>query len=458
MCHSVDFKCHHNITWTCPFGHTLQGICHRGRLNVSCKTCITLEEKEEQARQIIKRKEEELRKKELDLAEVKCEISCQLNLQNIESKIQLIETERSLADRENLKLKARNDLQGKYSDLPSVKKRKVTNKNDKNNNGKQLDNSSSEKRVEVEGDHDSPCSNDSMDESKATTPDTATADNNINDNITNILEFTLCQEIPSNILNDDSSFMTAEDRSMVSLSSTKKANEMEESDDDFILPRKHFKDKEDLDQHLKNIDKKRNKTTKSFSRKSILLSDPNFCDALESFQKGDYLVADDLIENCLSSKYRKATRKTIEALRFVIHDKLDSSSGTWSNDQVRKASPTSFEEAIECLATFIYLSRSNTHPLLTKEQANMYLTFYEKNKSKEQNQFILEYGRERANSIIKDTEKYLSSILDKSSSETEEQKIISEWNEICKRDPQAPKVVNDEIMKMTGLIEIKRGK
>lgn len=189
-----------------------------------------------------------------------------------------------------------------------------------------------------------------------------------------------------------------------------------------------------------------------------MLSDPNFCDALESFQKGDYLVADDFIENCLSSKYRKATRKTIEALRFVIHDKLDSSSGTWSNDQVRKASPTSFEEVIECLATFIYLSRSNTHPLLTKEQANMYLTFYEKNKSKEQIQFILEYGRERANSIIKDTEKYLSSILDKSSSETEEQKIISEWNEICKRDPQAPKVVNDEIMKMTGLIEIKRGK
>lgn len=78
----------------------------------------------------------------------------------------------------------------------------------------------------------------------------------------------------------------------------------------------------------------------------------------------------------------------------------------------------------------------------------------QKNKSN----FILEYGRERANSIIKDTEKYLSSILDKSSSETEEQKIISEWNEICKRDPQAPKLVNDEIMKMTGLIEIKRGK
>jgi len=189
---------------------------------------------------------------------------------------------------------------------------------------------------------------------------------------------------------------------------------------------------------------------------SVLVRNADFIDALHRFEAKKFLEADDLIDNCVKSKWSKQEKEALMAFRYLIHDLLDPSSEKLENlVSTPIETPTSFEGAIHCWASFVSLS--SEYPLVAKERAVRFLAYTYTGEFLVANS-VLEIGRQRAAVVIEEGRKQLRShtASQLSSKEIEEENIQKEWKGICKRDKNAPAVVTDEVMKLTGLLEIKR--
>ena len=218
-----------------------------------------------------------------------------------------------------------------------------------------------------------------------------------------------------------------------------------------------FKTLEAVQQHMSSKHKNDDVTSIDIHRKismtSSLLGNPDFCGAMDRFNEKEFLVADDLLENCLSSTLSVLDQKTLEAFRYIIHDQLDPSSELCVGESyVENRPPSTFDEAIQCWASFISLSRNNHFPFIAKKHAEYFLSF----SICDSMHPIFNHGKVRATNVANQTRSHLCSTSNISPDNIELQKVQSAWNDICNYDQTAPAVVNDEVMKMTGLIEIKR--
>jgi hypothetical protein len=398
-CHS-DVICDELMKWQCPRGHSVLGVCKKGRPKL-CKTCMKLDKLEDDARELAQREETAMLAQEQHLLESKSQLSMKIKSQEMASKLEMMKREHLLIEKE---LSARSTL---LADVGSY---------DYGVNGatESSDHEESKGLLEVEN-----------------VGKKVESDKKRRVDITGIPQYEDAG-IQLKCIKDDSNASAEHIRPDVVHNRTFASSK----------PTK-VKDNDSNESHLS-------------SGTSALLRNPDFIDALHRFGEKRFLEADDLIDNVVKSKWSKQEKEVLVAFRYIIHDFIDPSSDRMENLVSNPIdTPTSFEDSIHCWASFVSLS--SEYPLVAKERADRFLAYTYTGECVVVKS-VLEIGRQRAAVVIEEGRKQMSSptASQLSSKEIEEENIQKEWKGICKRDKNAPSVVNDEVMKLTGLLEIKR--
>ena len=193
-------------------------------------------------------------------------------------------------------------------------------------------------------------------------------------------------------------------------------------------------------------------------KSNSLLLNADFCDAIDKFQEGLFLEADDVVENCFKTKQNKSNKVILNAFRYILHDSLDPSEKEWDEAQSyakKMKKPKSFNDSILCWASFLSFASKNEFPSITKRIAELFLSY--KDISSSTVEGLLEIGRYRAKKAIDEARNKIQSPTSvKPSKDIEvEGTVQKDWINISKQDPNAPTVVN-EVLSMTGLNEIKQ--
>ena len=396
-CSSV-VKCMKTMNYLCPRGHSISGICHKGRPN-TCRTCKMLEKLEKEEERVGEELETKLREHAEKLLATKVKHANMMKEKDYDSKLKTIQLEQSLLEKELAK------------NIENSINLKSSRSNDQFLKNMNASDGAKKKNVEVTDCEELELknigkthSNSSCDRSNC----------NTDDKDEDSLRSFDSDGSPSSELELSNAFTTSQNNEIVS----------------------------------------RKKQEEAIIAHSCSLKSSDFCDAVYQFKEGKFLEADDLIENCLNAEPSKNARKALKAFRYIIHDSLDPSGENWEEDVAPKIKEIlSLEEAIQCWASFISLSSSKEFPLITKKLAE---SFYALNGSVGLVEDLIKIGRERAQIVIKEAQKAITTPTTLLRSiEMEMKEIQNDWETICKIDPKAPRVVNEEVLKLTGLKEIK---
>ena len=93
-------KCHRVITWSCPMGHVASGLCYEGKFGRDCKICISIREEEEACIRREAALTAVLDERRHRLAEVKCKLEEAKQSNTHRNELKCIENELSLAQKE----------------------------------------------------------------------------------------------------------------------------------------------------------------------------------------------------------------------------------------------------------------------------------------------------------------------------------------------------------------------
>jgi hypothetical protein len=410
-CYST-VKCIKTMKWFCPRGHSILGMCQKGRPD-TCKMCKTLEKLQEDAEKREVEREREVLEQEERLVATKSKLTTMMKSQESASKLKMIELEQMLLDKElfgtGALISVGSDSLSGGSDVDNddVKMEQVKESEENSHCG-------GEAKVDIDAQVEEP----NIEEQHGSKED----DEDNQGGCSCCSAGSSVQQEAPKIVSD------------VKGGSPQSKNHSEKSDD----PASSIASRVLVDS-------------------SSLLHNADFCDAMERFEANNFLEADDLVENCLNTKQTKANKKTLQAFRYIIHNSLDPSEEKWGEaDAAKMKPPKSFEEAVQCWASFVSLASTKEFPLITKEYADLFLAY--RGMAGNAAEGILVIGRQRAAMAVKEAQTRIRTPTAslKTPNEIETEAIQKEWNDICKQDPKAPAVVNDEVMKMTGLTEIKR--
>ena len=473
-CYST-VKCMKMHNWFCLRGHTISGRCHAGRPS-RCGTCITLEKLEKEAEEKANEFENQILDHQNKLIQTKIKLAAKMKEKENMSKLKMIKIEQALLEKEILDSKKALTTD---SDLSNSDHHEVfeieTKQIDFVKNNDELKSKSADGST-----FDCEKSNDFLTAQKICSF--------INDQSSSISSTASVsshsQKEESGVFNssfgvEDSSFVTCQQSTDGKVKSGKnetgksKVDIKNQLNSQVVDPNKQSSEINNANEDEKSsfgtceqriIEKAKSGKNKKekliavnaprFVELNTLLSNSDFCDAAKKFRAKEFLEADDLIENCLDLHLPAAERQTLEAFRYIIHDSLDPSGEKWGEDAAPKIIKIqTLNEAIQCWASFLSLSSGNEFPLISKKLAENFNTYSSPIGLVED---LLEIGRQRAKIVIKEAQNLInSSAKSKTTDETELKTIQNEWNNICNIDPETPAVVNDEVMKLTGLKEIK---
>ena len=429
MCSST-VKCSKAMKWFCPRGHAMVGTCRYGRPKI-CGTCEALDQFEEEARERELQQEKEILQQELRLLESKSKLSSQMKHLAIVSKRKMLEREQMLVNKH-------------------LSKTLVISKSE--NSDSQSETNSSCSDVDV----DNLCTVDDFKDSTSM----CIGDTNSDHSGNQLEEITGASKVSGDISSNDG-HVTDLATEYTQHSDSPRPRSPERNSD--------IKEK-DVNDHSRGIQNHRTNglTSKSGAEDSSvtdqvlqkadacsLLRNADFCDALKRFQAKEFLEADDLVDNCFGIEQTTVNKKTLQAFRYIIHESLDPSSGDkWEKTKLKMKPLKSFEEALQCWASFVSLASTDEFPFIAKEYAQLFLGYKSRIADAEN---ALNVGRERAAFVIQQAQKYKNNpTQSRSEKEVELESIQKDWIAICRQDKDAPSIMTDEIMKMTGLCEIKR--
>lgn len=475
-CHTT-VKCTKTMKWLCPRGHSVLGICQKGRPD-TCKTCKILEKYEEDAQRKEEQQEMAMLKQEQRLVASKSKLSSKMKVQESSSKQKMLEIECMLVDKELLTATAQ---------LHTVNSDSCSNDNEVDNcaNDSYADrNNCMEERINITMESEGTSFYDievkvpkeaQLDQPKIQHhPDRKCGGSNhggaaMNECMNQSNDVTVESEESSICDAQAISNISQLEQPKIQQQHGEKGDGCNHSGGSYISSCNSGRLKisniqcSEADENLKT--KQHNKKTNAPGSSvvtqvplisSSLLQNADFCDSINRFEASNFLEADDLIDNCLNKNQTKANKKTLEAFRYIIHDSLDPSEEKWWGVDAGKMKPLkSLEEAIQCWASFISLASTNEFPSITKKIAELFLAY---ECSIVDKKGALEIGRKRAVFVIEQARKHLltHTSSQRSQKEMENELIQKDWKVICEQDPKAPAVVNDEIMIMTGLTEIKQ--
>jgi hypothetical protein len=418
-CYST-VTCTKNMKWLCPRGHSLQGMCQEGRPK-TCNTCGKIDKLEEEAARRAEEQEKKLIEREEHLAATKLKLAGIMESQESVSKLKMIELEQKLLDKEVSRALAPTPDDSDSDSLDSVIDMDIDS-NQKEN--------SKESRETDDGD--------------APAKDVVSA---------------LAFEVGgSPVCKDDSGDGGGEDNG------DDEGDDFEDNSSDASVVHCSSEGVSEFGRNHedKNPTKKSDDTARSIPlqiplKSNSLFLNADFCDAIQKFQAKLFLEADDVIENCFNTKQNKSNMDTLLAFRYIIHDSLDPSEKKWEEAHShanKMKQPKSFNEAVQSWASFVSFASTDEFPLITKEVAELFLSY--KGIFSNLAEGLLEIGRDRARNAIDEAQIKIRSLTSaKPSKDIQvEAAIKKDWTNLSKQDSNAPAVVN-EVLRMTGLNEIK---
>lgn len=429
-------KCRKVMEWCCPRGHPLRGMCMKGRPK-TCKVCDMLDKLEEQARRTAEEQEEELRKRKQRLAVTKLELSTAVKREENLSQCKMLELEQNLLDKE-------------LSKIAAISKDKETLNFD---HGRE--DGSIEEKVLTESRE-----NDQLHEVLHDKIDPIAVRSDLPGTITCIDQDSTTRSTSNEVkghyqfdTTPTPDFLEAGEEFISETMSYEHGKEEEICGGSVRVGTQKFREIHNDKNRKNKTDDTANLNLMPLNSTSLFL-DADFCDAVERFVAKNFLEADDVMENCFSKKQSKSNTETLLAFQFIIHNSLDPSETKWNESHShanRRKTPTSFNEAIQCWATFASM---NEYPLIRKEMAELFLSYREINKKADA---LIKIGRNHANIVIDVAFKITRTTVSAQQSKDHEveRSIKSDWNMITKHDPDAPQIVN-EVLRMTGLNEIKQ--
>jgi hypothetical protein len=421
-CYST-VKCTKTMKWLCPRGHSLRGICQKGRPK-ACTACDKLEELEDEAERRVEEQEKKLLERKEHLAATKSKLAGIMESQESASKFKMIELEQKLLDKEVSRALAPTPVDSDSDSLDSVIDMDIGNIQKEN---------SKESRKTDDGDVQAK-------------------------DVVSALAFevegsVVCKDDSGgggggeyNGDNEGDDFDDNSSGASVVHSASEAANEFSGN-----------RENKDKNKIKKSDDTARYIPLQIPLKSNSLFRNADFCDAIQKFQAELFLEADDVIENCFNTKQNKTNTDTLHAFRYIIHNSLDPSEKKWEEAHSyanRMKKPKSFSEAVQCWASFVSFASTNEFPLITKEVAELFLSY--KGISDNIAEGLLEIGRGRARNAIDEAQNKIRSLSSaKPSKDIQvEAAIKKDWTNISKQDSNAPAVVN-EVLSMTGLNEIK---
>ena len=410
---SGSVMCKNQMKWTCPRGCSLVGKCHLGRPR-TCKSCEELDKFNKE----LKRKEEkdvqELLKHEHKVAIVKSKVSAMRKSQETSKRLTMLSREQALLEKQLSEFDNPNSL---LSCQPILAVCNTLNKDD-------MKMAAHDAIFEPKYDYNAPRL-----ESTNVVVEVA-AHINAQDN-----------------KNDEELSMSIVELTYDDATSRKSSNSMGINND------------VESDSHCNEV--KNSKTSSKGMASSSLLQDPDFVDALQRYCDAKFLEADDLIDNCLKKNPGEAVKKTLRAFQYILHFSLDPLEETWAEIESdgMKELPLSFENSLSYWATFLSLSSTKEYPSVTKEIANLFLTFVSSHVFTTLVDGVLKVGKSHAEMAIEKSDQQIKNSRSKQPIDAQDAELIKmnrEWTDICRKDPDAPSVMNEEVMPMIGLSEIKR--
>lgn len=402
-CYSI-VKCRKTMEWFCPRGHSIRGVCMKGRPK-DCSMCDKLDRLEEEAERKREERAQEIQKRKQQLMLTRAELTAVEERKMSAEKLSMIEYEQKLLEKQLSKLLAVDD-----------------------------DETNDSREIAI------------IDESQDDPVNTCGVIKIIDENNDNDDENSV-----SNIVNDrEGKVGERKDNTDASDHSNAVDDHVYEKKEKFIDDdgeRLSGGENEVVEQDVIDGDH----LTQSAVNPKSLFSDRKFCEALARFQEEKYLEADDLIEICLKETKQREKLKLLEAFKYILYDSLDPSGKHDVDEHVDMKRPNTFEEAVKCWARFIVLASSDEYPSITIHTAELFLSYRENSCRIAKD--IIDIGRQRAHDVVKKARSaILSSSKQKSERETE---IEKDWKRVCKRDPDAPSIV-EEVMMMIGLFDVKR--
>jgi hypothetical protein len=414
--------------WRCPKNHILKGLCKKGRPN-SCNICEELERIERESSVIEEEYDEEIFQKQKELIDTKGKLDLKLKKDDHTSRLQMMEKEQLLMQMElnNQKLEVNEDSEETEGKIVRVKEPSAC----ANNTDGECT------LLKDEGENlDTPV----ISSKKKFAPETVTVPRKML-KLTKVMDFVPVNSSP-NGTGEYHPFENENNQVEVgSIKSTDISRRKESPYDLKQVPRKKLKQEGEVNTE--------NEVTGG------LLSDYTFQDAMKRFEEEKYLEVDDLLEICLLNHQETKIKDTLEAVRYLVHNEIDPSICTWAGyenyDRNEIQKPETFEDAIQCWATFESFSSLAEYPRLAIDIANKYVSHVN-----DGGLHFLKTGRDRALTVIESMKKATSSYSNGKKKSDKVKDIEREWTSICVRDASAPRVVSEEIMTMTGLADIKQ--
>lgn len=421
-------NCSKIMHWRCPKNHILKGLCKKGRPN-SCNICEELERIERESSVIEEEYDEEIFQKQKELIDTKGKLDLKLKKDDHTSRLQMMEKEQLLMQMElnNQKLEVNEDSEETEGKIVRVKEPSAC----ANNTDGECT------LLKDEGENlDTPV----ISSKKKFAPETVTVPRKML-KLTKVMDFVPVNSSP-NGTGEYHPFENENNQVEVgSIKSTDISRRKESPYDLKQVPRKKLKQEGEVNTE--------NEVTGG------LLSDYTFQDAMKRFEEEKYLEVDDLLEICLLNHQETKIKDTLEAVRYLVHNEIDPSICTWAGyenyDRNEIQKPETFEDAIQCWATFESFSSLAEYPRLAIDIANKYVSHVN-----DGGLHFLKTGRDRALTVIESMKKATSSYSNGKKKSDKVKDIEREWTSICVRDASAPRVVSEEIMTMTGLADIKQ--